>query len=125
MAAYDPQRDIFTSVSKIGTGLSDAQWREVRERSAPYEREQKPARVESKLVPSVWVEPAVVVEVLAEEITRSPLYTAGAVDGQQGYALRFPRFVGFRGADKRPEDATTVEEIVELYNQQGANPLPT
>jgi DNA ligase-1 len=96
----------------------------VRERSAPSEREQKPARVESRLVPSVWLEPEVVVEVLADEITRSPLYTAGALDGQQGYALRFPRLVSFRGADKRPEDATTVAEIVELYSQQGAKPLP-
>jgi DNA ligase-1 len=72
----------------------------------------------------VWVEPAVVIEVLADEITRSPLYTAGGVDGQPGYALRFPRLVSFREADKRPEDATTVYEIVELYNQQGAKQVP-
>lgn len=124
VAVYDPERDIFTSITKIGTGLTDAGWRAVRERCAPFAVEQKPARVESRLVPSVWVEPAVVVEVLADEITRSPLYTAGAVDGKQGYALRFPRLVGFREADKRPEDATTVAEIVELYGQQGAKPLP-
>jgi DNA ligase-1 len=64
----------------------------------------------------------VVIEVLADEITRSPLYTAGASDGGPGYALRFPRLVSFREADKRPEDATTVHEIVELYSQQGAKP---
>jgi DNA ligase-1 len=68
----------------------------------------------------VWVEPAVVIEVLADEITRSPLYTAGASDSRPGYALRFPRLVSFREADKQPEDATTVAEIVELYKQQGA-----
>lgn len=124
VAVYDPNRDIFSSITKIGTGLKDADWRAVLERCAPYTVEHKPARVESRLAPSVWVEPAVVIEVLADEITRSPLYTAGAVDGQPGYALRFPRLVSFREADKRPEDATTVEEIVELYNQQGAKPVP-
>jgi DNA ligase-1 len=40
-------------------------------------------------------------------------------DGESGYALRFPRLVSFRDADKGPEDATTVAEIVALYAQQG------
>jgi DNA ligase-1 len=124
VAVYDPERDTFTSITKIGTGLKDHDWRAVLERCAPYRVEHKPARVESRLVPSVWVEPGVVIEVLADEVTRSPLYTAGAVDGQPGYALRFPRLVSFREADKRPEDATTVQEIIGLYNQQGAKPVP-
>jgi DNA ligase-1 len=123
VAVYDPSRDIFTSITKIGTGLSDAEWREIRERCQPYVEEHRPARVESRLEPSVWVQPAVVIEVLADEITRSPLYTAGAVDGEPGYALRFPRLVSFREEDKRPEDATTVQEIVELYGQQGVKPV--
>ena len=120
VAAYDPERDIFPTVTKIGTGLSDAQWREVRERCEPYVRERKPARVESNIEPSVWVEPQVVIEVLADEITRSPVHPTGADKGGQGYALRFPRLVSFRQDDKKPEDVTTVAEIVELYGQQGA-----
>jgi DNA ligase-1 len=100
--------------------LSDAQWREVRERCKPYVSETKPARVESNIEPSVWVEPQVVIEVLADEITRSPVHPAGANAGCQGYALRFPRLVSFRQDDKKPEDVTTVAEIVELYGQQGA-----
>jgi DNA ligase-1 len=119
VAAYDPERDAFPTVTKIGTGLSDAQWREVRERCEPYVSERKPARVESNIEPSVWVEPQVVIEVLADEITRSPVHPAGADEGGQGYALRFPRLVSFR-QDKKPEDVTTVAEIVELYSQQGA-----
>ena len=59
------------------------------------------------------------IEVLADEITRSPMHTCGKCDGESGYALRFPRLVSFRDADKRPEDATTVAEIVALYAQQG------
>jgi DNA ligase-1 len=125
VAVYDEGRDVFPTVTKIGTGLTDEQWREVRERCEPFVRESKPARVESDVEPSVWVEPEVVIEVLADEITRSPVHTAGkGPEGGQGYALRFPRLVSFRDADKRPEDATTVSEIVELYEQQGAKPAP-
>jgi DNA ligase 1 len=119
VAAYDPERDVFPTVTKIGTGLSDAQWREVRERCEPYISERKSARVESNIEPSVWVEPQVVIEVLADEITRSPVHPTGVDEGDQGYALRFPRLVGFRQEDKKPEDVTTVAEIVELYDQQG------
>jgi DNA ligase 1 len=120
VATYDPERDVFPTVTKIGTGLSDAQWREVKERCEPYVSERKPARVESYIVPSVWVEPQVVIEVLADEITRSPVHPTGMDEGGQGYALRFPRLVSFRQEDKKPEDVTTVAEIMELYNQQGA-----
>jgi DNA ligase-1 len=120
VAAYDPERDVFPTVTKIGTGLSDAQWREVRERCEPYVSERKPTRVVSNIEPSVWVEPQVVIEVLADEISRSPVYPTGADEGGQGYALRFPRLVSFRQGDKKPEDVTTVAEIVELYDQQGA-----
>jgi DNA ligase 1 len=120
VATYDPERDVFPTVTKIGTGLSDAQWREVKERCEPYVSERKPARVESNIVPSVWVEPQVVIEVLADEITRSPVHPTGTDERGQGYALRFPRLVSFRQEDKKPEDVTTVAEIMELYNQQGA-----
>jgi DNA ligase-1 len=73
--------------------------------------EQKPARVQSTITPSVWLEPKIVLEVLADEITSSPNHTAG-------YALRFPRVIRFRDADKRPEDATSLRELLELYQAQ-------
>jgi DNA ligase-1 len=111
VGVYDKEADIFTSVTKIGTGLSDEQWRELGTRAEPFRSEQKPARVQSTITPSVWLEPKIVVEVLADEITSSPNHTAG-------YALRFPRVIRFRDADKRPEDATTLQELVELYKAQ-------
>ncbi len=80
-----------------------------------YQVDQQPARVRSTITPSVWVEPELVIEVLADEITRSPNHTAG-------YALRFPRFVRLRSNDKRPEDATSLTELTELYEQQFARP---
>jgi DNA ligase-1 len=113
---YDADNDEFVTVTKIGTGLSDQQWREVGERAAPFRSDERPARVRSTVTPSVWVEPKIVVEVLADEITVSPNHTAG-------YALRFPRVIRFRDADKRPEDATTLKELVELYQQQPGRTL--
>ncbi len=67
--------------------------------------------------PDIWVEPKYVVEVLADEITRSPRHTCGKVGKEPGYALRFPRVVDLRW-DKRPEDATTEREILEMYGTQ-------
>ena len=115
---YDDERDEFVTICKIGTGLTDAEWREIRARCDQIMVPERPARVRSLIEPSVWVEPAVVIEVLADEITRSPIHTAGRTETEPGYALRFPRLVRFRGSEKRPEDATTVREISALYQQQ-------
>jgi len=119
VGVYDKERDVFVSISKIGTGLTDVEWVQVRERCDKLVSQNKPARIESDIVPSVWVEPEVVIEVLADEITRSPLHTAGRIVEEPGYALRFPRLIAFRDADKRPEDATSVDEVKELYAMQG------
>ncbi len=124
VGVYDKDKDEFVTVSKIGTGLTDEEWREVHKRADKIKVDHKPSRVNSVLVPSVWIAPEIVIEVLADEITRSPIHTAGALisstsgEKEPGYALRFPRMVRFREADKQAEDATTVKELVEMYEQQ-------
>lgn len=118
VGVYDEKKDEFVTVSKIGTGLSDEEWQEIHKRADKIKVAQKPARVNSVIVPSVWIKPEIVIEVLADEITRSPIHTAGK-DGQEaGYALRFPRLVSFRTGDKKPEDATSVKELIEMYKLQ-------
>jgi DNA ligase-1 len=119
VGVYDRKQDMFVTVSKIGTGLTDEEWRSIRERTKGLVVDHKPARVFSLIEPSVWLEPKIVIEVLADEITRSPIHTAGKVGDEPGYALRFPRLVAFREKDKKPEDATTVEELIEMYRSQG------
>jgi len=111
VGVYDKEADEFVTVSRLGTGLSDEQWREVRQRAEPLRSDERPARVRSMIEPSVWVQPQLVIEVLADEITKSPNHTAG-------YALRFPRVIRFREADKKPEDATSMQELVTLYKAQ-------
>lgn len=115
---YDDKKDEFVTVSKIGTGLSDDEWREIHKRADKIKVSHRPARVNSLIEPSVWIEPRIVIEVLADEITRSPVHTAGKTESEPGYALRFPRLVSFRNSDKRSEDSTTVKELVEMYKDQ-------
>jgi DNA ligase-1 len=119
-AVYDPKHDVFRTVAKIGSGLSDAGWKAMRTRLDADATARRPARVDSLLVPDVWVEPRYVVEVLADEITRSPVHTCGKHGDEPGYALRFPRMVSELRADKSVEDATTEREIVDMYQQQRA-----
>jgi DNA ligase-1 len=124
VGVYDKQNDEFVSVSKIGTGLTDEEWQSIKTKAKGLELSHKPARVNSKIEPSVWVKPEIVIEILADEITRSPNHTAGMKleDGkvvEPGYALRFPRLIKFRDKDKKAEDATSVKELIEMYQEQG------
>lgn len=117
-AVYDARTDTFQTVGKIGSGLSDENWIKLRRLLDGVRVEERPARVDSRLTPDVWVEPRYVVTVLADEITRSPVHTAGRDAAARGLALRFPRVVGFVREDKTAEDATTATEIGEMFAQQ-------
>jgi DNA ligase-1 len=68
----------------------------------------------------VWFEPAVVIEIRGAEITLSPVHTCAmnVIRAASGLAIRFPRFTGKYRVDKSAEDATTPEEIVEMYRSQ-------
>lgn len=116
-AVYDPDHDRFRTVSRVGSGFTDDEWLQLRELLDALQMPEKPPQVDSLIVPDVWVEPHYVIEVVAAEISRSPLHTCGKVDGAPGYALRFPHASGFR-FDRRPEDATTEREVIELYQLQ-------
>jgi DNA ligase 1 len=117
LAAYDPATDTFQTVCKCGTGFSDAELAALPERLAPLVRPEPPARVDVRRSADVWFEPGMVVEVLGAELTASPKHTAawGKVKDDSGLALRFPRFTGRYRDDKAPEDATTVDEILQMW----------
>jgi DNA ligase-1 len=119
MAAYDPDDDVFRSVCKLGSGFSDAFLAELPKRLRRYERAQRHPRVESRLNPDVWFDPALVFEVIGAEITLSPIHTAGwnILREGSGLAIRFPRMTRVRD-DKAAADATTTKEIVEMYRKR-------
>jgi len=102
----------FLSVSKVGTGLSDDQWREMKKRCSKIKVDKPPKqyRVDKNLAPDVWCQPSLVVEIQADNVTKSPVHTAGM-------ALRFPRLVRFRD-DRRPSQATSFKELERLYKLQ-------
>jgi DNA ligase 1 len=117
-AVYDKKTDSFKTVGKVGSGLSEKNWVRLREMLDESASSAKPARVDSRLAPDVWVEPRYVMTVLADEITRSPIHTCALDRSGAGLALRFPRVVGFVRDDKAPEDANTVAEIKKMYAMQ-------
>jgi len=102
----------FLTISKIGTGLSDEQWGELRTKSEALKVMSQPKeyKVDKNLVPDVWCAPKIVVEIEADNITISPVHTAGL-------ALRFPRLLRFRD-DKSPTEVTTLAEAKKLYKMQ-------
>jgi len=117
-AVYDPKTDTFKTISKVGSGFTEDEWMRLKALLDQIKLPHRHARVDSLLDPDVWVEPKYVITLTADEITRSPLHTAGRTPEEPGFALRFPRAVGFIRTDKKPEDANTVEEIMNLYHMQ-------
>jgi len=127
LAAYDPAAEVFRTVSKCGTGFSDAELAALPARLAPLARSERPARVDARQQPDVWFEPAVVLEILSAELTLSPNYTAawGQLKEQTGLAMRFPRFTGRWRDDKAAQDATTTQELIDLYRAAQRTPTGT
>ena len=116
-AVYDEEDDTFKSIARVGSGFTEDMMVRLRETLEKIKAKDKPARVDSLVKPDFWVKPMHVVTVKADEITESPMHTAGW-KGDAGYALRFPRMVGGIREDKKPEDATSVDEIKRMFKLQ-------
>ncbi len=119
VGVYNKENDCFETVAKIGTGLKDHDWVEIKKKCDEINVKEKPKNVvcAKELFPDVWTSPEIVCIIRADEITLSPVHAAGKTEGKLGYALRFPRFMGYR-ADKSADEATTVPEIEHLYKDQ-------
>lgn len=104
--------DQVKTITKVGTGLTDEQFRELNKRLQKIKMSEEPKgyEVPKELLPDFWVRPSLIVEIAADDITVSPKHTSG-------YALRFPRLVKFRD-DKGSDQATTLNEIKNLFALQ-------
>ncbi len=120
MAAYDNETGRFATVCKLGTGFDDAFLDAMPALLDGTLRDGRPASLDADMVPDVWFDPAVVLEVVAAEITLSPVHTAArdVLKEGAGLGIRFPRFTGRVRDDKTPEQCTTVAEILEMYGMQ-------
>lgn len=122
-AVYDEDEDRFKTITKVGSGFTEQQMADLKKMLDKIKVKEKPKRVDALISPYVWVEPKYVVTLTADEITRSPTHTCGKQKDEPGYALRFPRLTGEIRSDKKPEDATTVSEIIEMFGMQKKHKL--
>ncbi|WP_458204509.1 ATP-dependent DNA ligase [Haladaptatus sp. NG-SE-30] len=102
LACWDHEREKLREVGRMFSGLTDAELREITEKLEPL--------IQSVDGRTARLRPEVVIQVEYEEIQRSTTYDSG-------YALRFPRFGGFR-EDLEPEDADRFERVERLYQEQ-------
>ena len=120
LATYDEDEDIFTSICKVGTGFSDESLDQLYQILNPKVTIKKNPRIDSDMEADVWFEPELVIEVVASEITLSPIHKAAKdkIRKDYGLALRFPKFTGKIRVEKAVEDASTNEEVITLYKGQ-------
>jgi DNA ligase-1 len=112
VGVFDHEKEKYVTVAKIGTGLTDIEWRELKSRNNKIQTKEQPKQylVTKEMNVDVWVKPFIVMEIRVDEVTVSDLHTAG-------YAFRFPRLERFRD-DKKPEDVTELTELVKLFSLQ-------
>lgn len=112
VGVYDEKNDSFKTVSKIGTGLKEDDWIKMKLLcdKAAVNDEPKNVAMNKIFKPDVYTKPEIVVEIGADEISKSPTHTAG-------YALRFPRLLRFR-PDKPAYETTSLTEIKDMFSHQ-------
>ncbi|TBR23030.1 MAG: ATP-dependent DNA ligase [Candidatus Nitrosotenuis sp.] len=120
LATYNQENDTFESICKVGTGFTDENLDQLYQILSNKVTLKKNPRIESGMEPDVWFEPELVIEIVASEITLSPIHTCAKdiVRRGSGLALRFPKFTGKIRDEKSPEDASTDQEVVTLYKNQ-------
>ncbi|MEM2944222.1 MAG: ATP-dependent DNA ligase [Methanomassiliicoccales archaeon] len=120
MATYNDKEDRFETVCKLGSGFDDDMLAGLPSMLAPYKLQGIHPRVWSNLEADYWFEPAVVLEVLGSEITLSPTHTCSysKIKRDAGLAIRFPRFTGRMRFDKNAREATTSDELLNMYKRQ-------
>jgi DNA ligase-1 len=118
-SVYDPDSDTYPTVCKIGTGFTDEVLTELKQRLEKHMLERRNPKVLADVEADVWFDPQIVIEVIGDQITQSPVHTAGRGKVEVGgLAIRFPRFTGRWRDDKGPTQATTVDDIVDMFESQ-------
>ena len=120
LSTYNDEEDIFPSICKVGTGFTDESLDQLYQILSPKVTLKKNPRIVSEMEADVWFEPELVIEIVASEITQSPIHKTALdkIKEGTGLALRFPKFTGKIRTEKNSEDASTDEEVIALYKVQ-------
>ena len=120
LATYNDENDTFPSICKVGTGFTDESLDQLYKILSPNVTIKKNSRIESDMEADVWFEPNLIIEIVASEITLSPIHKTGfnILRKDSGLALRFPKFTGKVRSEKHVEDASTDDEVITLYKSQ-------
>jgi len=109
VAVRDEETGDLLEIGEVGSGFKekkespdDVTFEDMTNLLKPYIKKSEGKRV--------YIEPRIVIEVIYDEIQKSPKYSSG-------YALRFPRFVRLR-PDKSVNDIDTITRVIELYERQ-------
>jgi DNA ligase-1 len=117
LGCYNPENLVYQTFTWVGAGFSDEDLDTLYKMLKPLSRD-KSKQVESDIESPVWFDPQVVIEIEGAEITVSPMHTCakGELEKESdGLALRFPRFTGKIVEDRLAEQATSTEEIHQIY----------
>jgi len=120
LSTYNSENDSLPTICKVGTGFTDESLDQLFQILSDKVILKKNPRVESNIESDIWFEPELVLEIVASEITLSPIHKTGLdlVRKDTGFALRFPKFTGKIRTEKIAEDASSPEEVLTLYKSQ-------
>ena len=120
LATYNDEDDTFPSICKVGTGFTDENLDQLFQILSSKVTLKKNPRIISEMEADVWFEPELVIEIVASEITLSPIHKTAldVVRKGSGMALRFPKFTGKIRMEKSPENASTGDEVISLFKGQ-------
>jgi len=122
LACYDPETEDFQSLCKIGTGFSDEALRALTEEMKEFVIPKAPANYMygESLEADVWFSASKVWEIRGADLSKSSTHKSAlgkTGEAGRGIGLRFPRFLRAR-EDKGPEQATTGDQILDMYYRQ-------
>lgn len=123
VGCYDEANKEWKTVTKVHSGLTDAQVERMHQRLKPLVEDWNAnkklpswVKIDRSLIPNVLAKDPhkmPVLEVMAAEFTASDVHTANSI------SMRFPRIVKIRD-DKSPKEATNLEELMHLYEESKA-----
>lgn len=123
MGCYDKDNSIWKTVTKVHSGLNDLEMERMHRKISPLmaktdSNTRLPSwiSVSSGLIPNALAKDPnkmPVFEITGAEFTQSDVHTASSI------SIRFPRITKIR-SDKSPKEATSLEELVHLFEESKA-----